>query len=115
MVDRITPATDDALRTRIADTDLPPAEPVATEAFSEWVVEDAFAAARPAWDEAGVVLTEDVRPYELRKLRMLNGAHSYLAYAGTLAGHDFVHEAIADPALRAGGPGADGRGRRDPA
>ena len=102
MVDRITPATDDTLRARIADTDLPPAEPVATEAFSEWVVEDAFAAARPAWEEAGAVLTEDVRPYELRKLRMLNGAHSYLAYAGTLAGHGFVHEAIADPALREG-------------
>ena len=100
MVDRITPATDDALRARIADTDLPPAEPVATEAFCEWVIENVFAAARPAWDEAGVIFADDVRPYELRKLRMLDGAHSYLAYAGTLAGHGFVHEAIADPPLR---------------
>lgn len=99
MVDRITPATDETLRRQVAATDLPANAPVATEAFTEWVIEDAFAAARPPWDAAGAVFTSDVRPYELRKLRMLNGAHSYLAYAGILAGHEFVHQAIADPAL----------------
>jgi len=102
MVDRITPAADEALRTRIAATELPAAAPVATESFSEWVIEDDFAGSRPPWETAGVVFTDDVAPFERRKLRLLNGAHSYLAYAGTLAGHQFVHEAIADPVLRAG-------------
>ena len=94
MVDRITPATTDADRAEAQD---PMAVP--TEAFSEWVIEDKFAASRPDWP--GVQWVADVAPHELRKLRMLNGAHSYLAYAGTLAGHSFVHEAVADPSLRA--------------
>ena len=64
------------------------------------MIEDRFAGPRPAWERVGAVLTEDVRPFERRKLRLPNGAHSLLAYAGTLAGHTFVHEAIAD--LRAG-------------
>jgi len=102
MVDRITPATDAALRDRVASSNHPSASPVATEAFTEWVIEDRFAGARPAWESAGAVFADDVEPFEQRKLRMLNGAHSYLAYAGTLAGHAFVHEAIADPELRAG-------------
>ncbi|MEX2518663.1 MAG: mannitol dehydrogenase family protein [Paracoccaceae bacterium] len=101
MVDRITPATDDALRAETAASGLPAAAPVATEAFTEWVIEDRFKAARPPWDKAGAVFTDDVRPYELRKLRMLNGAHSCLAYAGVLAGFDFVHQAVGDPALAA--------------
>lgn len=96
MVDRITPATSAAL---IEETN-GDAAPVETEAFSEWVIEDKFAAARPSWEEVGVQLVEDVAPFELRKLRMLNGAHSLLAYAGVNAGHDYVHEAVADPHLR---------------
>ena len=95
MVDRITPATTDAIRAEASD---PMAVP--TEAFTEWVVEDDFAAARPDWP--GVQWVDDVAPHEMRKLRMLNGAHSYLAYAGTLRGHEFVHQAVADPVLRAG-------------
>ncbi|WP_299685150.1 mannitol dehydrogenase family protein [uncultured Tateyamaria sp.] len=98
MVDRITPATSDAIRTEAGD-----AMAVPTEAFSEWVIEDDFAAARPDWP--GVQWVSDVAPHEMRKLRMLNGAHSYLAYAGTLAGQSFVHEAIGDPALRDGAAG----------
>ncbi|MEO0865775.1 MAG: mannitol dehydrogenase family protein [Pseudomonadota bacterium] len=93
MVDRITPATTDAIRAEARD---PMAVP--TETFTEWVVEDDFAAARPDWP--GVQWVGDVAPHEMRKLRMLNGAHSYLAYAGTQAGHSFVHQAIADPHLR---------------
>lgn len=93
MVDRITPATTDALRAG----DDPMAVP--TEPFREWVIEDRFAAKRPNWPD--VQFVADVAPYELRKLRMLNGAHSYLAYAGLLAGHSYVHEAIANPELRA--------------
>lgn len=92
MVDRITPATTDAIRAEAND---PMAVP--TEGFSEWVIEDSFAAARPDWP--GVQWVDDVTPHELRKLRMLNGAHSYLAYAGTLKGYAYVHEAIGDPDL----------------
>ncbi|WP_415401192.1 mannitol dehydrogenase family protein [Tateyamaria sp. SN3-11] len=95
MVDRITPATTDDIRAEAGDDMAVP-----TEAFSEWVVEDRFAAARPDWP--GVQWVDDVAPHEMRKLRMLNGAHSYLAYAGTLRGHTFVHEAVGDPVLRAG-------------
>lgn len=94
MVDRITPATTDAIRAEAGD---PMAVP--TEGFTEWVVEDSFAAARPDWP--GVQWVADVAPHEMRKLRMLNGAHSYLAYAGILQGYDYVHEAVADADLRA--------------
>lgn len=94
MVDRITPATSDALRVETGDPMAVPTEP-----FREWVIEDHFAGPRPDWPD--VVLTKDVEPHEMRKLRMLNGAHSMLAYAGTLAGYDYVHEAMADATLRA--------------
>lgn len=93
MVDRITPATTDAVRAISGD-----AMAVPTEAFREWVIEDDFAGPRPDWPD--VQFVEDVAPHELRKLRMLNGAHSFMAYAGVLAGHEFVHEAVADPVLR---------------
>lgn len=93
MVDRITPATTDAQRELYKDPMV-----VTCEAFKEWVVEDNFATPRPNWPK--VQWVSDVKPHEMRKLRMLNGSHSYLAYAGLLAGHTFVHEAIADPELR---------------
>ncbi len=97
MVDRITPALGDGLEAEMAAQGLPHRAPVATEAFSEWIIEDRFAGARPHWEGAGAVLTCDVGPFELRKLRMLNGAHSALAYSGINAGLRYVHEAIADP------------------
>jgi len=75
---------------------------VGTEAFSEWVIEDDFKGARPNWDKAGVQFTSDIRKFETRKLRLLNAAHSYLAYAGLLRGHTYVHEAISDPVLLKG-------------
>jgi fructuronate reductase len=100
MVDRIVPATTDADRTtaeRIAgrmDAGLVVAEP-----FGHWVIEDDFAADRPRWDLAGAVFTSDVAPFEAAKLRLLNGAHSLLAYAGSLRGHGTIAEAVADPVL----------------
>lgn len=101
MVDRIVPATtaDDRaeLATRIGLTD---EAAVMTEPFSQWVIEDRFAGPRPRWQAVGAELVSDVRPYETAKLRMLNGAHSALAYIGLQRGHTFVHEAIADPAIR---------------
>ncbi len=103
MVDRITPATtDETCAMVLSATGKNDAAPVATEQFSEWVIENRFAGSRPDWERVGVRLVPDVAPFELRKLRMLNGAHSYLAYAGILAGFDHVHEAIADPDLNAG-------------
>ncbi|WP_198671102.1 mannitol dehydrogenase family protein [Oceanibium sediminis] len=94
MVDRITPATTEALRTTLAEP-----EPVATEAFSDWVIEDNFATPIPDWAGSGATITADVAPYELRKLWLLNGAHSFLAYAGLNAGHALVSDAVGDPAL----------------
>jgi fructuronate reductase len=71
-----------------------------TEPFSEWVLAGDFPAGRPAWDAAGAVLTADVGPHEERKLWLLNGAHSVLAYAGALRGHETVADAVADPVCR---------------
>ncbi|MEY4238507.1 MAG: hypothetical protein RL339_1108, partial [Pseudomonadota bacterium] len=65
-----------------------------------WVIEDRFAGPRPRWHAVGAELVSDVRPYETAKLRMLNGAHSFLAYVGLAHGHTYVHEAITDPELR---------------
>ncbi|MFJ4231647.1 mannitol dehydrogenase family protein [Cellulosimicrobium cellulans] len=103
MVDRIVPATTPAQRDEVEtllgarDEGLVVAEP-----FVQWVIEDRFAGPRPAWERGGATLTSDVAPYERAKLRLLNGAHSYLAYAGSLAGHATIAEAVADPALAAG-------------
>ena len=102
MVDRIVPATTAADRAELrARTGLDDHAAVFTEPFSQWVIEDRFAGPRPRWEAVGAELVADVRPYEMAKLRMLNGAHSLLAYCGLRRGHEFVHQAIADPALRA--------------
>lgn len=101
MVDRIVPATTEADRvaaeqvTGVRDEGLVVAEP-----FTQWVIEDRFAGPRPAWELAGATLTDDVAPFEQAKLRMLNGSHSLLAYLGSIAGHRFVADAVADPVLR---------------
>ncbi|MEM9433113.1 MAG: mannitol dehydrogenase family protein [Pseudomonadota bacterium] len=105
MVDRITPATDPGLIGELEERGVTDASPVPTEDFSDWVIEHSFQGLQPDWKSAGVTVVDDVSPFELRKLRLLNGAHSYLAYAGTLAGHTYVHEAIADPEMRAGAIG----------
>ncbi|RYH09229.1 mannitol dehydrogenase family protein [Tropicimonas sp. IMCC6043] len=101
MVDRITPARTDAT---IADaerlTGHSDAAVIETEPFTQWVVEENFPAGRPAWDKAGALFVKDVAPYEKMKLRMLNGAHSMLAYSGFLAGQRYVRDAMADPDLR---------------
>ncbi len=99
MVDRITPATTDGDRAAVAAA-LGVADHgvVVTEPFSQWVIEDDFAAARPAWERAGATLTADVRPYERIKLRVLNGSHSTLAYLGVLAGYGLVSDAVDEAA-----------------
>ncbi|EQB16990.1 mannitol dehydrogenase family protein [Sphingobium lactosutens] len=101
MVDRIVPSTTDTDRALAAETlGLIDEGAVVTEPFSQWVIENRFAGPRPAWDMVGAELVGDVAPYEMAKLRMLNGAHSALAYLGLARGHAFVHEAVADPAIR---------------
>jgi fructuronate reductase len=102
MVDRIVPATTADDRRLIRElTGLADAWPVVTEPFSQWVIEDRFPAGRPPFETVGAQLVPDVRPFELMKLRMLNGSHSTLAYLGYLAGYEFVNDAIAEPAFRA--------------
>jgi fructuronate reductase len=102
MVDRIVPATTEADLDAIeAKLGLRDEGAVFTEPFSQWVIEDRFAGLRPGWERVGAQLVADVAPYETAKLRMLNGAHSALAYLGLERGHEFVHQAIADPVLRA--------------
>lgn len=97
MVDRITPATTDTDRDDVlASTGVQDLAPVPTEPFSEWVIQGAFPAGRPAWDDAGALIVEDVVPFEHRKLWLLNGAHSLLAYAGSILGYETVAEAISD-------------------
>jgi fructuronate reductase len=101
MVDRITPrptaADSDAV---LAATGVRDACPVVTEPFTEWVLAGEFPAGRPAWDAAGATFTGDVTPFEQRKLWLLNGAHSLLAYAGSIRGHGTVAEAIDDQVCR---------------
>jgi fructuronate reductase len=101
MVDRIVPAPTDADRIDIAaKIGMTDEAAVFTEPFSQWVIEDDFAEPRPAWERVGAQLVADVAPYETAKLRMLNGAHSALAYLGLRRGYTYVHEAVADPGLR---------------
>ncbi len=91
MVDRIVPATTAADRKAVAAAiGLEDDGAVMTEPFSQWVIEDRFAGAHPGWERVGADLVSDVAPYEAAKLRMLNGAHSALAYLGLEHGHSFV-------------------------
>ncbi|MFD1717606.1 mannitol dehydrogenase family protein [Georgenia deserti] len=100
MVDRIVPATTDADRAEAeALAGLTDAGLVVAEPFRQWVIEDAFAGPRPAWERAGATLTSDVAPFEDAKLRILNGSHSYLAYRGAVLGHRTIAEAVTDPVL----------------
>lgn len=97
MVDRIVPATTDADRALVAERlGVEDAWPVMTEPFSQWVIEDHFADGRPDWTLGGARFVADVEPFELMKLRLLNGSHSTLAYLGYLAGHETVSQAMAD-------------------
>ena len=100
MVDRIVPATTPrtlaAAATALGARDL---AAVAAEPYRQWVVEDDFPGGRPAWEKAGVVLTDDARPWERLKLRTLNGVHSAIAYLGALAGCETVADALRLPGL----------------
>jgi fructuronate reductase len=101
MVDRITPrTTPEDVRTVLEATGAADSCPVLTEPFSEWVLSGEFPTGRPRWEDAGATFTVDVRPFERRKLWLLNGGHSLLAYAGSARGRGTVAEAIADEECR---------------
>lgn len=98
MVDRITPATSDRERTLLAkDFGIEDNWPVFCERFRQWVLEDHFPAGRPTLDKVGVQFVPDVAPFELMKIRILNGGHAAIAYPAALMDIHFVHEAMAEP------------------
>jgi fructuronate reductase len=101
VVDRITPRTTPTDVSALAEaTGSADACPVVTEPFHEWVISGGFPNDRPAWEDAGAIFAEDVTPFERRKLWLLNGAHSLLAYAGSILGHVTVPDAAGDPTCR---------------
>ena len=98
MVDRITPVTTNADRAWVASRyGVEDAWPVIAEPFVQWVLQDTFPLGRPPLEQAGVMMVDDVEPYERMKLFLLNGTHQALSYVGAMLGHTYVHEAIGDP------------------
>ena len=102
MVDRITPATTDRERKALRDKyGLEDNWPVFCEEFRQWVLEDKFPSGRPRLEDVGVTFTSNVAPYELMKIRILNGGHAAIAYPAALLDIHFVHQAMADPQIAA--------------
>jgi fructuronate reductase len=102
MVDRIVPATTaETLAVAAADLGADDLAAVYGEPYRQWVIEDDFPGGRPAWDQAGAVMTDDPGPWERLKLRSLNGVHSAIAYLGAVAGHDTIASALRMPGLEA--------------
>jgi mannitol 2-dehydrogenase len=102
MVDRIAPATSDRERAITRDTfGIEDAWPVFCEDFLQWVVEDHFPAGRPAFEQAGAEFVADVTPWEMMKIRILNGGHAIIAYPSGLMDIHFVHEGMENPLVRA--------------
>ncbi len=102
MVDRITPATGEREITMTREVyGIEDNWPVFCEEFKQWVMEDKFPQGRPALEEVGVTFVPDVAPYELMKLRILNGGHAAIAYPAALMDIHFVHEAMENPLIRA--------------
>lgn len=100
-IDRITPRTEDSVLADVArETGYTDQVPVVTEPFRSWVLQGEFPAGRPDWEKAGAEFVADIEPFERRKLWLLNGSHSLMAYAGQLRGHATVAEAIGDPVCR---------------
>ncbi|MGX9787948.1 mannitol dehydrogenase family protein [Mycobacterium sp. MMS18-G62] len=98
MVDRITPVTTaDVIEVLASELGVEDQWPVVAEPFTSWVLEDSFSDGRPPLDEVDVLLVDDVTPYELMKLRLLNASHQSLCYFAYLAGYRLVHDAAADP------------------
>ena len=101
MVDRITPRpTDDVAERVLKATGKSDGAAIMGESFSQWVIEDNFIAGRPAWESVNVNMVDDVEPYEEAKIRVLNGTHSCIAWAGSLRLYNYIHEGMKDPEVR---------------
>jgi D-arabinitol 4-dehydrogenase len=101
MVDRITPRPTSDVRERVkAATGVDDPAALMGESFIQWVIEDRFAAGRPAWEKVGVEMVQSVDAYEEAKIRLLNATHSCIAWAGTLVGYPYIHEGTQDPVIR---------------
>jgi len=101
MVDRITPRTTDALRQEVEELFTGfGSTAVQTEEYTQWVIEDKFASDFPDLTKVGVVITDDIEPYEETKIRILNGGHTSLAYMGALSGYDTFDQVMNDPIHR---------------
>ncbi|MEP6873062.1 MAG: D-arabinitol 4-dehydrogenase [Burkholderiales bacterium] len=101
MVDRITPRPLPDVAQRVhAATGWADGAPVMGEKFIQWVIEDHFINGRPAWEKVGAEMVSSVLPYEEAKIRVLNSSHSCFAWAGTLIGLQYIHEGVANPAIR---------------
>lgn len=102
MVDRITPATTDVDRDEVREIlgGVADAWPVVAEPFRQWVVEDRFCNGRPALETVGVQMTDDVHPYELMKIRLLNASHQALCHIGVLLGYRTADVAMRDEQIR---------------
>lgn len=100
MVDRITPVTSNEDVDEVSELiGLDDQWPVVAEPFFQWVIEDNFPLGRPPFEKVDVQLVDDVEPYELMKLRLLNASHQGLTYFGYLSGYRYAHEAVQDPAI----------------
>ena len=98
MVDCITPATAEREISLVKETfGIDDAAPVVCEPFHQWVLEDNFPNGRPALEKVGVEFVDDVAPYELMKLRILNGGHASIAYLAGLLDIHYVHDAMSNP------------------
>jgi D-arabinitol 4-dehydrogenase len=101
MVDRITPRPTSDVRERVKTaTGVDDPAALMAESFIQWVIEDNFIAGRPAWEKVGVEMVASVQAYEEAKIRLLNATHSCIAWAGTLAGYQFIHEGTRNPVIR---------------
>ncbi len=100
MVDRIVPATApadiDAVEKLYGYRD---SAVVVGEPFRQWVIENRFAGRTPPWDLAGATFVDDVTPFELIKMRVLNAAQTSFACLGLLAGHEHTCDDMTDPVL----------------
>ena len=101
MVDRITPATGDTERALALSLGIPDAAPVTCEPFRQWVMEDNFPTGRPPLEKVGVTFTDRVDAFETMKIRILNGGHAIIAYPSGLLDIHYVHDAMADPLIKA--------------
>ena len=101
MVDRITPRPAPELKARVKEkTGRDDNAALGSESYIQWVIEDSFANGRPAWEKVGAELVDSVDPYEEAKIRLLNAAHSCIAWGGTLRGHSYIHEGARDAVVR---------------